>query len=246
VDAQNVFNIWDMNVTYTAGPNRKARRTKIPVFRCPSDHDYPGAEPGCNYAVCGGSTPFIWRYSLSNGANGAFHRWHSVKFRDISDGLSNVVMISEILVGDNNPNATSDSDIIRVQNPSTNFANEQFPTQQELEAIGSQCDSTSPSGPGWAINSLNQCGRDWSAPYPLESAFNTTAPPNWKHRTCAFGGTFGLCADRNGIFPARSKHSGGVQMTLCDGSCRFVSSSIDTLTWQRLGAKDDGNPVSGF
>jgi prepilin-type processing-associated H-X9-DG protein len=41
-------------------------------------------------------------------------------------------------------------------------------------------------------------------------------------------------------FGARSRHAGGVNVALCDGSCRFVSNSTDPLTWQKLGTSQGG------
>ncbi len=39
---------------------------------------------------------------------------------------------------------------------------------------------------------------------------------------------------------ARSRHVGGVQTVLCDGSVQFVSSSIDLFTWRALGSAAGG------
>jgi prepilin-type N-terminal cleavage/methylation domain-containing protein/prepilin-type processing-associated H-X9-DG protein len=43
---------------------------------------------------------------------------------------------------------------------------------------------------------------------------------------------------------ARSRHTGGVNVSLCDGSVRFVSNSIPLGTWQALGTMN-GNEVVG-
>jgi prepilin-type N-terminal cleavage/methylation domain-containing protein/prepilin-type processing-associated H-X9-DG protein len=45
-------------------------------------------------------------------------------------------------------------------------------------------------------------------------------------------------------FAARSRHTGGVNVTLCDGSVRFVSDTIAWATWQALGTSR-GNEVIG-
>ena len=39
---------------------------------------------------------------------------------------------------------------------------------------------------------------------------------------------------------ARSRHTGGVNASLCDGSVRFVSNSITLATWQALGTMNGG------
>ncbi|MCE9566300.1 MAG: DUF1559 domain-containing protein [Planctomycetes bacterium] len=41
--------------------------------------------------------------------------------------------------------------------------------------------------------------------------------------------------DRNIILTARSRHVGGVNMALCDGSVRFVTNSVPSATWKALG-----------
>ncbi len=44
---------------------------------------------------------------------------------------------------------------------------------------------------------------------------------------------------------ARSRHSGGVNVSLCDGSVRFVRNSIDLVTWQALSSANGGEVISG-
>lgn len=45
---------------------------------------------------------------------------------------------------------------------------------------------------------------------------------------------------------ARSKHSGGVQIGLADGSVRFIRDSINVDTWRRLLAQADGQVVGDY
>jgi prepilin-type processing-associated H-X9-DG protein len=45
---------------------------------------------------------------------------------------------------------------------------------------------------------------------------------------------------------ARSRHSGGVNVALCDGSIRFVSNSIPLATWQTLGTMNAGDIVPNY
>ena len=45
---------------------------------------------------------------------------------------------------------------------------------------------------------------------------------------------------------ARSRHEGGAQFGLADGSVRFVSENIDLTTYRRFGDRDDGNPLGEF
>ena len=57
------------------------------------------------------------------------------------------------------------------------------------------------------------------------------------------------CANRIGgrfYNAARSRHSGGVQILLGDGSARFVSNSVNLSTWRNLGSTFDGVPLGDF
>lgn len=44
---------------------------------------------------------------------------------------------------------------------------------------------------------------------------------------------------------ARSRHPGGVNASLCDGSVRFISNNIALSTWQALGTMSAGDVVTG-
>jgi prepilin-type processing-associated H-X9-DG protein len=48
----------------------------------------------------------------------------------------------------------------------------------------------------------------------------------------------------NGRIAARSRHPGGVNVALCDGSVRFLPNDIPLLLWQNLSTIDDGQPAS--
>jgi prepilin-type processing-associated H-X9-DG protein len=50
----------------------------------------------------------------------------------------------------------------------------------------------------------------------------------------AGSGSDALNSTRLGSYCARSKHSGGVNTSLCDGSVRFISNYIDLATWRAL------------
>ena len=54
------------------------------------------------------------------------------------------------------------------------------------------------------------------------------------------------CSIQRMTLAARSRHTGGVQSALCDGSVRFFSENIDRLTWRRLGSSQDGQVIGEF
>ncbi|MEN6493080.1 MAG: DUF1559 domain-containing protein [Thermoguttaceae bacterium] len=249
VEQGPIYKQVDWKSYYYAGSNSTLRKAKIAAFLCPSDKEYPSDEAGCNYGVCAGSSITFYFYNTTSlaDANGMFRRTcyydHSfraeVRFADITDGSSNTIMASEHLKGDNSQSSVSDSDIRATGGLSGTL---RFPTQADLEGFAATCEATDPT----SMASLSQCGRDWAGPYPGETVFNTVAPPNWKHPTCSSGNGFGLCADRNGIYPARSRHPGGVVTAMGDASVRFISDTIDLRNYQNLGSRDDGQVVKEF
>lgn len=52
-------------------------------------------------------------------------------------------------------------------------------------------------------------------------------------------------ATESNTVASRSRHPGGVQGLLCDGSVRFFSNNIDPVTWQTIGWMKDGLPLGG-
>jgi prepilin-type processing-associated H-X9-DG protein len=51
--------------------------------------------------------------------------------------------------------------------------------------------------------------------------------------------------DMNGcLLTASSRHTGGVNVLFCDGSVKFVKSTINYLTWMAVGTIANGEVVS--
>jgi prepilin-type N-terminal cleavage/methylation domain-containing protein/prepilin-type processing-associated H-X9-DG protein len=48
------------------------------------------------------------------------------------------------------------------------------------------------------------------------------------------------------VFTARSRHTGGVNVALCDGSVRFVGNTIDWNVWQAVGTSQGGEVIGNF
>jgi prepilin-type N-terminal cleavage/methylation domain-containing protein/prepilin-type processing-associated H-X9-DG protein len=68
------------------------------------------------------------------------------------------------------------------------------------------------------------CGTNNTALYPCTTTSNTGSLPRQ--------------------LVARSRHSGGVNVALCDGSVRFVSNSIDLPTWRAAGTSQGGESLT--
>lgn len=223
--------------------------TQIETFLCPSappaprrgTHPNGWDGPGTNYAWSTGSrTESVWAGTAVNGMIA-----YSVDRRmaDVTDGLSNTIMGSEILSGSGQTGAAAKYpyDIFYAGDSLfTSIANKDFPTQSELDAIGSAA-KNSPQG------SRSNNGTLWGWYAAAQSTFTTAAPPNWKWPSAGGNCCPGGGHDWNfGIFPPRSLHPGGVNAVFGDGSVRFIANTVDVLTFQRLGHRSDGVPVTNF
>lgn len=249
IEQQQVFDQFHFNERHYSGeiippaiiaPVTVANETRINTFICPSDRDWPGTQLGVNnYAVSFGSNRG-YNVSIQDG-NGFFRRQRDNKFADVTDGLSNTIMLGEFLKGDN---TGARFDIRR------DFVNGQpFPagmpvmvTLDEpllmpvLEQYGQQCLA---AGPG---SHRSSAGFRWQAPGQYNTAFNTLAPPNWRFPSCMNCEGCGQ-GDSQGVFPARSLHPGGAQHVLGDASVQFIQESIDLQVYHALGSVDGQEPV---
>jgi prepilin-type processing-associated H-X9-DG protein len=67
-------------------------------------------------------------------------------------------------------------------------------------------------------------GISWSDGQNAYIGFNTVLPPN--SPACSDGGDWG---DQNHmVIPPASRHPGGVNVSFCDGSVRFITNNINT------------------
>lgn len=221
----------------------------VSVFVCPSALEAPSRSqvswggPGTNYAWCSGSSVnTVW--GNEDQFNGIIsYRDRPRRMADVTDGLTNTILGGEILggTGSNSGSGRYPFDIFYTNNGLFNaIANKKFPTRAELDAIGTVAEG-SPTG----VRGNN--GGSWAWYAAAHSSFNTAAPPNWKYPSaggdcCPGGGhDWGF-----GLIPPRSLHVGGVNVALGDGSVRFLGENIDLLTFQRLGARNDNEPLGEF
>jgi prepilin-type N-terminal cleavage/methylation domain-containing protein/prepilin-type processing-associated H-X9-DG protein len=237
---------WDNRATPAGAANANSAidmnlsRTKIGAFRCPSDSPYPDQNfAGCNYAVSGGSCT-AWTGTVNN-QKGVFRYNMETSFADIRDGTANTIMTSEHITGDINNGVYTVGDVIRAQpfpaaaNPPWN-STAVFWTQAMLDTYGAQC----LTGIG---NQHSHNGREWAASMHTQTVFNTLAPPNHRWPDCQDCVGCGWM-DSQGIFPARSRHPGGVNVGMADASVRFISETVDLLIWQGIGSRADGEAVT--
>jgi prepilin-type N-terminal cleavage/methylation domain-containing protein len=223
----------NFNTHHEAAPNVDPNNTKLAAFLCPSDTPFPGSvhRGNNNYPGCMG--PNLGQYVAAGVRNGVFSFDIVVRMGDIRDGTSNTIAFGEHFVGDNNNGGYRPGDVVRGIAYS---GNNNKPTPAQLDAYGVACDAGK-------ANHHSHGGREWASGMPAQTLFNTAAQPNWKYPTCQICPGCGWM-DSQGMFPARSRHTGGVQVCLADGAVRFVSDNVDLATWQNAGSMN-GEEVLG-
>jgi prepilin-type N-terminal cleavage/methylation domain-containing protein/prepilin-type processing-associated H-X9-DG protein len=234
----NVYNLFEARKGQTRANTwdnaDSPAKQRLSLFICPSSPVLTNGYPGTNYLFSTGSMIESGGCNtVVRGSNGVIAHDQARRFADITDGTSNTILAGEYIPGVDAANGFKAVASITV-------ANRAFPTQAELDVIA--------AAP--AARVLTNNGRWWAWHSHTNALFNTAAPPNWKCQNGAGGagvGGAGLAWDSCvGIVPARSKHTGGVNVCLVDGSVRFITDTITLLTWQRLGNAQDGQVLPNF
>ena len=242
-EEQPLYDTIDFNVWYDHKNNDNPRKTRINGLLCPSDRRvFSNTRPGTNYVCNAGAS--IDAYNYNNGGPGqnrraetcgALKRRMTTDLADLLDGTSNIILASEILKGNGTaaPSMQSKQAEVTFRTGTDQNGTKTWLTAADLDTRGQAALLNNHNG--------NNAGRDWMAGIPSKSIFNTVAPPNWEYPSVCEGGGYGDTCDRDGIYPARSRHPGVVLSVGVDGSTHSINDNVDLLTYQRLGAAADGN-----
>jgi len=225
--------------------------TRVPGFVCPSDgasHTVESPNGRINYAMSYGDQ-IIGVVSASN-PRGVFGNNSRIGFRDVVDGTSNTLAMSEITSYTGEPLSILGGSYV-IGHATATLSQTPVVCKQATGVQGLMVGTPPPSH--------NRVGTIWAAGHPLISGFNAILPPN--SPSCM--ATHGEWND--GIFSADSYHPGGVQGLMCDGSVRFISETINTGNlamqeasqnpayknspygvWGALGSKAGGESVTEF
>jgi prepilin-type N-terminal cleavage/methylation domain-containing protein/prepilin-type processing-associated H-X9-DG protein len=234
MEQSNIYQMVDFNYAYNHANNNVARLQTVPTFLCPSDTFTalaPTLGAGNSYYansgtnILAGSPPTLTsdpNYGMPE-CNGIYYRESKVRTGDITDGLSNTFAFAEKIAGDgNNGISTPVSDTFQ---PGTYPANAD---QAMRDCMAVNVTDLSKQG-------YSNVGAPWIQAYHSTTLYYHVLPPNT--RSCMFPP--GRIATTAG-----SRHTGGVNGGLCDGSVRFVASSVDTQVWRAFGTRNGGEVIS--
>ncbi len=225
-------------------PNREnmtASLAQVAAFLCPSDGS------GAMLAQWPGGNSYLgnlqtWACDLGEGSpstvspgepiQGIFYYQSAVKMADVTDGLSNTAFFSEKIRGtdQNDGDARSDSLVM---------SGTIVPTPSGMDAVYAACQALSPKT---TTRLTRRQGMSWVMGEMCCTSYNHVAPPNGQ--TCAGLGFSGSMANMPMQVPPSSRHPGGVNTMMGDGSVRFVKGTVALPTWRAVGTRSGGEVVA--
>lgn len=228
LDAKNLFLKINFDVRHSDPSNAFARKTRVGVFCCPSDpaSQIPQHIGGqINYVGNSGSV-ILYTRMHSNATSvaslpdhdGIFFQDSFLSTAEIRDGLSNTVAFSERLTGDfDNEFATPETDTL---------ATGTYPADAD-EALR-DCNAIDPTNVSY--QGYSNIGGPWLRGYHSTTTYYHVSTPNG--RSCMF-------PPGRIMTTANSKHRGGVNVTMADGSTRLISDAIDIAVWRAIGTRSN-------
>jgi len=218
-------------------PNDFAVKTVVKLFLCPSDkmepvssgYTLPQFGP-TNYAACTGT-------GLNGGspynADGIIFANSTTRLSDIMDGTSNTAMMSESTLGEGDESS---------QVP---FGGANAQTAYGFLYSGQLTDAGCASPSAWNLS--NRRGFQWVAGEYRCSSYNHYYTPNSPTYDCFSyipTGPPEQLYTALGWRAARSRHNGGVNLALTDGSVRFVSDTVSRDAWRAISTRSGGETIA--
>ena len=216
----------DLRPDAIAPQNKPIVKTLVPLFLCPSDRSVavsPIFGP-TNYAACTGSGADGTPYDT----DGLFFINSQVRLKDITDGASKTIAFAESLLGDS---ASTSRATVTAANAY------QFVMSAPLSETS--CASTA------VWNFSDPRGFSWANGEYRTTMYNHLLIPNAPQMDCMGvlmnpGGQIDRLYAAYGWRAARSRHSGGVNVVMADGSGQFVGDAVDPAVWKALATRAGG------
>ncbi len=224
LEQPNLSRLIDFTKPPADAANDAARNTTVATFRCPSDKEnpIPSAGAATNYVANTGTMPF---FVVPNPQlyNGVFYVNTATRFADLTDGTSNTAFFSERLMADGSNAIVSPVEDV--------FFNPGDPATADIAYNTCKAVDTA--------NLANQFPLFMGAPWMHhQHRYQHISPPNG--RSCGF------FVVGKSTMPPSSRHTGGVNAVLGDGSVKFIRDSIDLAAWRALGTRNGGEVPGEF
>jgi prepilin-type N-terminal cleavage/methylation domain-containing protein/prepilin-type processing-associated H-X9-DG protein len=266
-NAEN-FSLSNDNDTYGTAANSTVSIARLSVFLCPSDSAPSwlgtGTAPinaltaaGNNYFVSSGSSLEWLGTQTGSLPNGPFQSAGSaIGISSIVDGTSNTVACGEWRVG-SGMRASANTSPVQVTIPTDvimygalpngvtrNKAGMSMPDATlaaNLQPWLQQC-AQSATNKSMRFNKTTTLGESWTLGSPIYTMGNMLVPPNPKTPNCSL--STGNNNNQPGVYGLSSRHSGGANVAMCDGSVKFLKDSTNIQTIWALGSRAGGEIIS--
>jgi len=234
VEQANLGNALNYSLPYADATNTTVSFTNLNVFLCPSDPSPQipsGVGGGTNYRGNEGTSLVMWYGATDTtnvnatmpAPNGLFFANLQCRFADVTDGLSNTAVFSEHVIGDFNQNVATDK--------SDTFEPGTHPTNPD-DAIA-QCKAINIQN--LSLQGYSNVGGPWTYGYHSTTSYWHSNTPNG--RSCMF-------PPSRIMTTANSRHPGGVNVAMTDGSVRFIKDTVNLAAWRGLGTRNGSEVIS--
>jgi prepilin-type N-terminal cleavage/methylation domain-containing protein/prepilin-type processing-associated H-X9-DG protein len=253
VELQSMSNAFNFSVGGITGavseltvPNSTVFLSSVSPYLCPSDTGSAVFKYGTNYG-CSYGPQYNTLSSIRSTAGagvGLFAAQVSYGVRDCTDGTSNTLAFGEFMIGDNTTATRNGAESYNCQNWPTGSNSGQGSGADmvmpgaiaNLNKYITICNAARAAG---TANQENAVGSYWAAGRAIHGPMvNELYTPNSPNQDCF------SYSQNTGVKTMRSRHAGGVNTMMADGSVKFIKNSINQLTWWSLGSKAGGEVVS--
>ena len=254
---------FDVNVTCEA--MAVVRQAKISTFLCPSDPHSSSMSDNRTMPVSG--CPQLGTSGVGDGPGGRYLGWHSNYVGSYGDGFNNIPSPAVDPYGGDGSRvnygcggcASNNTVAPTSPCPQPGQGYGGGPNHRGLfDYIGNAAPITFLAIGDGLSNTIAFGHTDWSTSSNSSiwmtstgSVHGTSLPPNWKLRVCqsTAGMSVNACAGATSSWMGRgfaSRHTGGIQVNLADGSVRYIPDSISQFTYNALGSRDGGEVIGDY
>ncbi len=235
--------LWERLKRQADDPEAAPQLETLAIFLCPSDPAETTFDQIArnNYRGNAGTNLGRWDLRQMEETNdGVFVAGFEIRAEQITDGLSNTALFSEMAMGDDQPDQVS-------QFGDWFFA----PGGQNADQFFLNCSRIVPEAAIGTGSQFTLSGRSWALATLNNSRYNHLMPPNT--HSCMTGtrrSQDGPTADRTVLSQgaagtATSWHNGGVNLVYADGHMEFVSEEISVMIWRDIGSRASGEAATG-
>jgi type II secretory pathway pseudopilin PulG len=216
IEQDNLYKLIDFKKPSTNKANEPVRQTQVKVFLSPND-PLPQVQNDL------GATNYLWNAGSKPGLednDGIAYQNSRVRFAEVTDGLSNTLMMGETLKGDGGTRA------VDVRRQHVVLGKDALKDLKEESGVKDFADNKHIAG--------DRCAR-WIDGRFLQGTFTATRLVNDKRPDVS-------CAGIGGLSSLRAMNP-MANVALCDGSVRSINQTVAIAIWKALAGRNDGTVI---